>query len=68
MNRATDFVEVSGLHTGKKAVVHLEPVGIEISRHVDPIEDRHGAGAGYVVEITLREGRKLHAESPSYFR
>ena len=48
-----------GLETGEEPVVHLQAVGVERSRHLDPVEDRHRSLACDLVDITLGKSRDL---------
>ena len=52
------------LEAGEEAVVHLQAVGVERPGHLDPVEDRHGALAGDLVEVALREGGESSSDMP----
>ena len=54
-------VEVAVLEAGEEAVVHLQAVGVERPGHLDPVEDRHGAVAGDLVEVTFGKRGKFRS-------
>jgi hypothetical protein len=59
VNGLADPVEISCIQPGEKPVVHLQPVGVERARHLDPVKDRHRALACDLVDVAFREGREL---------
>ena len=54
-----DRIEIPRFEAGEEPVEHLEAVGVELLRHLDPVEDRHRPLAGDLVEVALREGGEL---------
>ena len=64
--RLAHAIEIVVVEAGEEAVVHLQAVGVERAGHRDPVEDRHGAMAGDLFEITLGECGKLqsHGSDP----
>ena len=59
-DRFSHAIEISRLETGEESVVHLQTIGVERPGLVDPVEHRHRAIAGDLVDITLGEGGNFH--------
>jgi hypothetical protein len=55
-DRLADPVDITVVEAREEAVEHLQAVGVEAPRHLDPVEDRHRPLAGNLVEVTLGEG------------
>ena len=58
-DRLAHPVEISRLEAGEEPVVHLQAVGVERPRHLDPVEDRHRSIAGDLVDVALGKSRDL---------
>src|SRR5271157_2162000 len=59
VNRLAHTIDVRVVQTREEAIVHLQPVGIEGTGHVNPVEDRHRPVAGNLLDVALRKGGKL---------
>ena len=62
-NGLAHLVEIRRLETGEEPVVHLQAVGIERPRHLDPVEDRHRSIARDLVDVTLGKSRDLQGHA-----
>ena len=54
------LVEIGRLEAREEPVVHFQTVGIKRSGLLDPVEDRHGAIAGDLVDVALGESGDFH--------
>src|SRR5262245_55429616 len=59
-DRLTHLVDIVVGETYEEAVVHLQPLGVELPRHRDPVEYAHRARAGDLVQVALGKGGDFH--------
>ena len=58
-----DAQDIVVSEAGEEALVHFQAIGIERARHVDPVEDGHGAVARDVIEIAFGKSGDFHGSS-----
>ena len=59
-DRVAHLVEIGRFKAREEPVIHFQTVGIKRTGLIDPVEDRHGAIAGDLVDIALWESGDFH--------